>query len=314
MVQLLVHTNIAVQTPALRTVGNVVTGNDLQTQAVLHSGALPYLLSLLSSPKKSIRKEACWTISNITAGNRLQIQQVIQQGIIPPLIQILSTGDFDVKKEAAWAISNATSGGTPEQITYLVAEGCIPPLCALLTVHDNKIVLVALEGLENILKVGAKIENNPYALQVEDCNGLDHIFELQGAVHDGVYQKAISITEQVPIFFPPPSSSHVPDLTPGASSSAAVTSLGSNNSRSSSRSASRSLSRRRSPLARLRPAHRKCPLAATGVRCSKALSGEIQRERPSNRVSESCVGVHGGRAVAERTGGESLAVSTSEYE
>ena len=56
-------------------------------------------------------------------------------------------------QEAAWAISNATSGGKPEQIKYLVTEGCIPPLSDLLEVHDPKIVTVALEGLENILKV-----------------------------------------------------------------------------------------------------------------------------------------------------------------
>lgn len=60
---------------------------------------------------------------------------------------------YPTKQEAAWAISNATSGGKPEQIKYLVTEGCIPPLCDLLEVHDAKIVTVALEGLENILKV-----------------------------------------------------------------------------------------------------------------------------------------------------------------
>lgn len=56
-------------------------------------------------------------------------------------------------QEAAWAISNATSGGKPEQIKYLVQHGCIAPLSDLLEVHDAKIVTVALEGLENILKV-----------------------------------------------------------------------------------------------------------------------------------------------------------------
>jgi hypothetical protein len=36
-----------------------------------------------------------------------------------------------------------------------VEAGCIKPLCDLLTVHDVRIVTVALEGLENILKVRA---------------------------------------------------------------------------------------------------------------------------------------------------------------
>lgn len=69
------HTQASVLVPALRTVGNIVTGDDAQTQIVINCSALPYLLNLLTtSPKKSIKKEACWTISNITAGTKAQIQ------------------------------------------------------------------------------------------------------------------------------------------------------------------------------------------------------------------------------------------------
>jgi hypothetical protein len=67
---------------------------------------------------------------------------------------LLQSAEFDIKKEAAWAISNATSGGTAEQIRYLVDVGAVRPLCDLLSVPDVRIVTVALEGLENILKVG----------------------------------------------------------------------------------------------------------------------------------------------------------------
>jgi Armadillo/beta-catenin-like repeat len=66
---------------------------------------------------------------------------------------MLSPAEFDIKKEAAWALSNATSGGTHDQIKYLVQIGCIKPLCELLVCSDVRIVTVALEGLENILKV-----------------------------------------------------------------------------------------------------------------------------------------------------------------
>src|SRR3954453_10694330 len=83
------HSSLSVQTPALRSVGNIVTGDDVQTQVIINCGALPALLALLSSHKEGLRKEACWTISNITAGNSEQIQAVIDAGIIPPLVQIL---------------------------------------------------------------------------------------------------------------------------------------------------------------------------------------------------------------------------------
>eukprot|EP01089_Gocevia_fonbrunei_P017599 TRINITY_DN5756_c0_g7_i1.p1 TRINITY_DN5756_c0_g7~~TRINITY_DN5756_c0_g7_i1.p1 ORF type:complete len:530 (-),score=151.92 TRINITY_DN5756_c0_g7_i1:122-1711(-) len=199
MVELLMHTCYAVKTPALRTVGNIVTGDDLQTQIIINVSALPCLLSLLNSPKKGIKKEACWTLSNITAGNKSQIQAVIDANIIPPLINLLGNAEFDIKKEAAWALSNATSGGSPEQIKYFVSQGCIRPLCDLLTASDARIITVALEGLENILKIGEhelKITGtNPYTDYIEEADGLDKIEQLQVHQNIDIYEKAVKILE-----------------------------------------------------------------------------------------------------------------------
>jgi len=200
LVELLLHPSPAVQTPALRTVGNIVTGDDLQTQLIINFNALPCLLALLSSPKKGIRKEACWTISNITAGNKDQIQAVIDNNIVPPLVQLLTNAEFDIRKEAAWAISNATSGGSSTQIKFLVQQGCIRPLCDLLIVADTKIVTIALEGLENILRVGeqdAKISNghNPMATFVSEAQGLEKIEQLQQHENNDIYEKCIKILE-----------------------------------------------------------------------------------------------------------------------
>uniref|UniRef100_A0A8B9KWN0 Importin subunit alpha n=1 Tax=Astyanax mexicanus TaxID=7994 RepID=A0A8B9KWN0_ASTMX len=241
LVELLMHSDYKVASPALRAVGNIVTGDDIQTQVcvcfvfflawvcvsvhlcsgfklglplapsssfllcalqvVLNCSALPCLLHLLSSAKESIRKEACWTISNITAGNRAQIQTVIDANIFPVLIEVLQKAEFRTRKEAAWAITNATSGGTPEQIRYLVNLGCIKPLCDLLTVMDSKIVQVALNGLENILRLGEQEARqngsgiNPYCSLIEEAYGLDKIEFLQSHENQEIYQKAFDLIE-----------------------------------------------------------------------------------------------------------------------
>jgi hypothetical protein len=205
LVELLAHTSPLVQTPALRVVGNIVTGDDVQTQVILQNGALPQFLKLLSHAKKAIRKETCWAISNITAGNRDQIQEIINHGLFPPVIELLRTGDFDIKKESAWAISNATSGGSPQQIEYLVQCGCIEPMVDLLNVSDTKIIGVALECMENILKAGkAKqqengLAENPCCALIEQKDGLQRIEALQEDPNEDVYQKAVSILEN---YFP----------------------------------------------------------------------------------------------------------------
>ncbi|KAF4393654.1 hypothetical protein CsatB_025847 [Cannabis sativa] len=203
LVQLLLHPSPSVLIPALRTVGNIVTGDDVQTQFIINSGALPCLMSLLThNHKKSIKKEACWTISNITAGNKEQIQAVIEAGLIGPLVNLLQNAEFDIKKEAAWAISNATSGGTSEQIKYLVSQQCIKPLCDLLVCPDARIVTVCLEGLENILKVGEAEKNlgnsgevNLYAQMIDDAEGLEKIENLQSHDNTEIYEKAVKILE-----------------------------------------------------------------------------------------------------------------------
>jgi hypothetical protein len=66
LVEFLRHPKIAIQAVALRTVGNVITGTDHQTQQMLNFGAITAIAKLLSSKRKETRKEACWIISNIT--------------------------------------------------------------------------------------------------------------------------------------------------------------------------------------------------------------------------------------------------------
>ncbi|KAK1294687.1 Importin subunit alpha-1 [Acorus calamus] len=203
LVELLLHPSPSVLIPALRTVGNIVTGDDMQTQYIINHNALPCLLNLLThNHKKSIKKEACWTISNITAGNKDQIQAVIAAEIIGPLVQLLQNAEFDIRKEAAWAISNATSGGTHEQIKFLVSQGCIKPLCDLLVCPDPRIVTVCLEGLENILKVGEAEKNlgnsgdvNLYAQMIDEMEGLEKIESLQSHDNTEIYEKAVKILE-----------------------------------------------------------------------------------------------------------------------
>ncbi|KAL2925503.1 Importin subunit alpha-4 [Bienertia sinuspersici] len=204
LMHLLVHPSPTVLIPALRTVGNIVTGDDTQTQFVLDNNVLPCLLQLLTqNHKKSIKKEACWTISNITAGNKAQIQAVIEAAIVLPLVQLLQNAEFDIKKEAAWAISNATSGGSHDQIRFLVSQGCIKPLCDLLICPDPRIVTVCLEGLENILKVGEADKEmgmnngvNLYAQLIDECEGLDKIENLQTHDNNDIYEKAVKVLEK----------------------------------------------------------------------------------------------------------------------
>jgi len=68
---------------------------------------------------------------------------------------------------------------------------------------DNKIIQVALDGLENILKVGEADRGEPpqpgsinkYALFIEEANGMEKIHECQQNANQEIYKKAYHIIE-----------------------------------------------------------------------------------------------------------------------
>jgi len=68
MITLLNHENVAIAIPCLRTIGNIVTGDDHQTQIAVEAGLVPALFQIITHQKKTMRKESCWVLSNITAG------------------------------------------------------------------------------------------------------------------------------------------------------------------------------------------------------------------------------------------------------
>ncbi|XP_036921002.1 importin subunit alpha-6 isoform X3 [Sturnira hondurensis] len=176
-------------------------GPNDKIQAVIDSGVCRRLVELLMHNDYKVVSPALRAVGNIVTGDDIQTQAVIDANIFPILIEILQKAEFRTRKEAAWAITNATSGGTPEQIRYLVALGCIRPLCDLLTVMDSKIVQVALNGLENILRLGEQeckqngMGINPYCALIEEAYGLDKIEFLQSHENQEIYQKAFDLIE-----------------------------------------------------------------------------------------------------------------------
>lgn len=74
-----------------------------------------------------------------------------------------------------------------------MSKGAIQPLCELLTVSDPRIVLVAMEGLENILRVGDQdakhVGFNQFATLVDEFGGVDNMFQLQNHRNHEIYKK-----------------------------------------------------------------------------------------------------------------------------
>uniref|UniRef100_A0A8C5DHF4 Importin subunit alpha n=1 Tax=Gouania willdenowi TaxID=441366 RepID=A0A8C5DHF4_GOUWI len=195
LVELLNHEDI--RTPALRSIGNIVSGSDLQTQMVIDAGVLTILPRLMRHHKASVQKEATWALSNIAAGPCRQIQQLITCGLLPPLVDLLKNGDFKCQREAVWAVTNLTSGGTVEQVVHLVQSGALEAIINLLQVKDPKVVLVILDAINNLFMAAEKLEETEkFSLLFEELGGLDRIELLQSHENEMVYQAAHNLLEK----------------------------------------------------------------------------------------------------------------------
>ena len=197
LVQMLASGQTQAIVPALRTLGNIVSGEDHQTQAVVDGGALSVVVPLLSHAKKNIRKETCWLLSNVAAGNKSQLSALVNTPhlIEGTLCQLSSAAEWDVRKEAAWVISNIATGGTRAHVVKLIEHGAIEPLCDLLDVGEVRILLVAMEALESILKHGESAKLN-VAVMVDQAEGVDKLELLQEHENKEVYDRAVRIIEK----------------------------------------------------------------------------------------------------------------------
>lgn len=92
---------------ALRSVCNIVSGTEHQTQMVLDAGFLPIFYKILRDSKsKKKEKEICWTMSNFTAGTLLQKMEVVKNGFEALMMSKLKTSSKEVKQECIWFFSN----------------------------------------------------------------------------------------------------------------------------------------------------------------------------------------------------------------
>lgn len=197
LVNLLGLNEPAVIVPALRSVGNLVTGSDSQTDAVITAGGLKRMAHLLQHSKHSIVKEAAWTVSNVTAGNAAQVQKVLDTDIFHLIAGVLDKGDFKSQKEAAWVVTNATTSGTPEQIVQLIDKfGILRPFCDQLEAKDSRTVKVVLTGLLNLFQLADKMgSTESLCVVIEENGALDKLEALQNHENTEVYKLAFQIID-----------------------------------------------------------------------------------------------------------------------
>jgi importin subunit alpha-6/7 len=183
--------------PALRVLGNFVSGNEEQTQEVIDAGVLNVVMNIINGQKKNLRKEMCWLLSNIAAGTQKQITKLVETRYIADMLVTMAVeAEWETRKEAIWAVSNIFTGGTDRCVSLLVNQKGIDAMVAVLDdTREQRMTLVALDAIDKILAVGER-NNYSYNILLDECGGIEKLELLQHHTDNAVYEKSLEIIER----------------------------------------------------------------------------------------------------------------------
>eukprot|EP00766_Chilomastix_caulleryi_P005900 gnl/Chilomastix_caulleri/764.p1 GENE.gnl/Chilomastix_caulleri/764~~gnl/Chilomastix_caulleri/764.p1 ORF type:complete len:221 (+),score=76.57 gnl/Chilomastix_caulleri/764:181-843(+) len=201
------HPSAKVAAPCIRALGNATFGTEQQTNYLIHSGICPAIKECLRSSKAAIIRETAWLVSNVSAGLPEHVQALSDSGVMEMIIPLVNSASKEIRREAVWAVSNATCEGSSSALIRMVENGVVEAIIAffgnvIVSERDSAhTVTVALEGLSNLLKAGANmndsLENpdNSVAERVRKSGGINTLENLQTHKSSSVYEAAKGILD-----------------------------------------------------------------------------------------------------------------------
>ncbi len=107
LIRRLALTSVKSIVPAVRAIGNLISGPDTSIEVAIRCKYLDHVVGLLQAQSSTVRKETTWTISNIAASSSDDhIARLIESPGLQYLFTLAPHADPNIAKEIGWTIFN----------------------------------------------------------------------------------------------------------------------------------------------------------------------------------------------------------------